>query len=71
VAGVHLEDRRAAKVAGLGALEPGPPQRGDQRGRTAGVLEWIDDLPMHHVLLWLMRQLRFVEEQLHEWDPGR
>ena len=49
VVGVHLQDRRAAEVGGLGALEADGLQRLDQRRRAVGVLERIDDAPVHQL----------------------
>ena len=70
VAGVHLQDRIAAKVPGFRALQSHTCQRRDQRRGAVGVLERIDDAAMHHVLLGLMRQLRFGEEEFHVSSPA-
>jgi hypothetical protein len=40
-------------------------KRRDQVARPVRVFERVDDAPMHHVLLGLVRKLAVIEEQLH------
>jgi hypothetical protein len=58
MAGMHVEDRSDAVIAGIRALEPQRLERLDQGGGPAGILERMDDPAMHHELLRLMGQLR-------------
>src|SRR5829696_983769 len=63
------KDGRSTEVLWFSAVEAAFLKCVEKGCRALWALERIDDAPVHHVLLGLVRELRVTEEQLHGKRP--